>query len=385
MPTNADAGPAPANRPHLGGIESLRAYAACAIVIFHVIHLTGIPIPRSLEFMKWYFAFGVPLFFVVSAFSLAYGYEGRLSGASEVLRFYLRRFLRIAPLFYAMVAYTLLTTRGGSWLGAHSGEIAANLAFVFNLFPDLVEGISPASWSIGVEMVFYAIFPLVLMAVRGPVSAAVGTVAATVAAVLFGLRMDMLGDVPGAFIQHGFLFNLPYFGFGLFAYFSYRRMSPRLGPAALVAGVVGLLILYGMATWPTPLMPGRIGNTVFQALWGAPFALLCLAMAQNPPAILSNPVTRFLGKISFSLYLTHPYVISALTGAGAYASINALPGGSGVRFPIAVMVTLAVLTPLSWGLYQLIEKPGMDLGRRIVQRGLARKDAGPAPVGAEAA
>lgn len=379
MPTNAATVPGLASRPHLGGIESLRAYAACAIVIFHVIHLTGTPLPHSLEFMKWYFGFGVPLFFVVSAFSLAYGYEGRLGAPADVWKFYLRRVFRIAPLFYAMVAYNLLTVGNTSSLGARVGEIAANLAFVFNLFPDLVEGISPASWSIGVEMVFYAIFPLVLMAVRGPVSAAIGTVAATVAPVLFALRMDFLGDVPGAFIQHGFLFNLPYFGFGLLAYFSYRHMSPRLGGAALVAAVAGLLVLYGMAVWPTPLMPGRIGNTVFQALWGAPFALLCLAMAQNPPAILSNRVTRFLGKISFSLYLTHPYVISALTGVGAYASINTLPGGSGVRFPVAVLVTLAVLTPLSWGLYRLIEEPGMNLGRRIGQRTTARPEAGPQP------
>lgn len=385
MPTNDAAVPALASRPHLGGIESLRAYAACAIVIFHVIHLTGMPIPHSLEFMKWYFAFGVPLFFVVSAFSLAYGYEGRLGAPADVWKFYLRRFFRIAPLFYAMVAYSLLTAPDTSSYASRVGEIAANLTFVFNLFPDLVEGLTPASWSIGVEMVFYAIFPFVLTVVRGPVSAAIGVVAATIAAVLFGLRMDLLGDVPGAFIQHGFLFNLPYFGFGLLAYFTYRHMSPRLGPTALIAAVVGLLILYGMAIWPTPLMPGRIGNTVYQALWGAPFALLCVGMAQNPPAILSNRVTRFLGKISFSLYLTHPYVISALTGVGAYANINTLPGGSGVRFPLAVLVTLAVLTPLSWGLYRLIEEPGMNLGRRINRRADARPDAAPLSASPETA
>lgn len=383
--TTADTGPATPDRAHLGGIESLRAYAAFAIVIFHVIHLTGMPIPRALEFMKWSFAFGVPLFFVVSAFSLAYGYEGRLNGRDDVWKFYLRRVFRIAPLFYAMIAYTFLTTRDASWLESHLGEVAANLTFTFNLFPDLVEGISPASWSIGVEMVFYALFPFILMVVRGPLSAAISTLAAIVAAVLFGLKMDMLGDVPASFIQHGFLFNVPYFGFGLLAYFGYRHLPPRLGRGALVAAAAGLLVLYGMATWPTPLMPGRIGNTVFQALWGIPFALICLAMAHNPPALLSNPATRFLGKISFSLYLTHPYVISALTGAGAYASINNLPGGSGVRFPVAVLVTLAVLTPLSWGLYQLIEEPGMNLGRRIARRVAARQATGPASVEAETA
>ena len=87
-----------AARPHLGGVESLRAYAAFAIVIFHVIHLTQAAVPQSLEFMKNFFGYGVPLFFVVSAFSLAYGYEGRLSREGELTEFYLRRLMRIAPL-----------------------------------------------------------------------------------------------------------------------------------------------------------------------------------------------------------------------------------------------------------------------------------------------
>ena len=59
-----------AHRPHLPGVEALRGYAAFAIVIFHVIHLTQAAVPQSLEFMKWFFGYGVPLFFVVSAFSL---------------------------------------------------------------------------------------------------------------------------------------------------------------------------------------------------------------------------------------------------------------------------------------------------------------------------
>lgn len=88
----------PSGRAHLGGVESLRAYAAFAIVIFHVIHLTQASVPKSLEFMKFFFGYGVPLFFVVSAFSLAYGYEGRLFGAGQLKEFYLRRVMHRATL-----------------------------------------------------------------------------------------------------------------------------------------------------------------------------------------------------------------------------------------------------------------------------------------------
>lgn len=350
-------------RPHLDGIESLRGYAACAIIVFHVIHLAGVATPGSLSFIGGFFGFAVPLFFVVSAFSLAYGYQGRLGTGAQVGRFYLRRLFRIAPLYYAMLAFTVLAYRPGSWIGAHPGELAANLTFAFNLFPALVDGIAPASWSIGVEMLFYAILPPILLLVRGVVSAALATVAAIGLAVAFGVQMDAQGDIPGGFIQHGFLFNLPYFGFGLLGYFLYRRASSRLAGGALIAAGLGLVILYLMTLVSPPLMPGRAGNTVYQALWGGPFALLCLAMAWRPPLLLSNVVTQFLGKISFSLYLAHPHIIAALNGMGAYRNIESLPGGSGVRFPVSILLTLAVAIPLSWGLYKLIEEPGMALGR----------------------
>ena len=49
-----------------GGIESLRAYAALAVIVFHVIHLAQFDPPQSLMAMKWHFGRGVPLFFAVS-------------------------------------------------------------------------------------------------------------------------------------------------------------------------------------------------------------------------------------------------------------------------------------------------------------------------------
>lgn len=373
----ADTGSA---RPHLGGIESLRGYAACAIILFHVIHLGGVAAPQSLSFIGGFFGFAVPLFFVVSAFSLAYGYQGRLGSGAEAGRFYLRRFFRIAPLYYAVLAFTIATHGGWAWVGENLPTLGANLGFAFNLFPAWVDGVAPASWSIGVEMLFYALLPVVLVMVRGPISAGLATVIATAAAVIYGVRLDALGDIPASFIQHGFLFNLPYFAFGLLACFVYRAMPAGRGPAALAAAALGLAILYVMAVWPTPLMPGRAGNTVYQALWGGPFALLCLGMAQAPSILLSNPATQFLGKTSFSLYLSHPHVIGWMKYFGAYERVHALPGGSGVHFPVAVLVTLAVTVPISWALYRLIEAPGMALGRALSPAApVPRSEARPLP------
>jgi peptidoglycan/LPS O-acetylase OafA/YrhL len=358
-------GAAAHGRAHLGGVESLRAYAAFAIVIFHVIHLTQAPVPKSLEFMKFFFGFGVPLFFVVSAFSLAYGYEGRLFGNGQLKEFYLRRVMRIAPLYYLAIGTWLLAM---AMIGApppNSRMLVLSLTFLFNLTPSTVDGIAPASWSIGVEMLFYLIFPFVLALARTLPRAILATAAFTGVALAYAAITTRL-ELNQSFLVHGLIFNLPYFGFGLIAFKLYQVLDARRGIQVTAAGLA-LLFSFWLASGPF----GRMGWTVsiiYMLCWGAPFALICLGMAQRPLAILSNPVTEFLGKISFGLYLGHPQLIFVLTRMGVYERIQQLPGGSGVTFPLAVLVTSAALIPVAWALYVFVERPGIELGRRWAQR-----------------
>ncbi|MDO9430669.1 MAG: acyltransferase [Phenylobacterium sp.] len=356
-----------AYRPHLPGVESLRAYAAFAIVIFHVIHLTQAPVPHSLEFMKWFFGYGVPLFFVVSAFSLAYGYEGKLSTKAQTTEFYLRRVLRIAPLYYLAVAVQLMSIKAQGYDMPSLGDIALSLGFVFNLSPHMVDGIAPASWSIGVEMLFYAAFPL-LLAIATTLPRAIFLTAIFAAGAVAYTIIGSKLKVNPSFVVHGLAFNLPYFGFGLIAFQLFRLTPARLG-WYLTFGALALTV----AAWAAAPIFNRPGggmyrSVLYMAAWGAPFGLLCLGMALRPPGLLSNPVTQFLGKISFGVYLAHPQVIFGLSRLGVYEAIQRLPGGSGLTFPLAVLVTCAAVIPLAWGLFVFVETPGIQMGRRIARR-----------------
>lgn len=362
----AAAGPH-AYRPHLPGVESARAYAAFAIVIFHVIHLTQAPVPHSLEFMKWFFGYGVPLFFVVSAFSLAYGYEGKLSTKAQTGEFYLRRVLRIAPLYYLAIAAQLASIKAQGHDMPPLGDIALSFGFVFNLSPHMVDGIAPASWSIGVEMLFYAAFPL-LLAIATTLPRAIFLTAAFAALAVAYTMIGTKLKVNPSFVVHGLFFNLPYFGFGLIAFQLFRLTPPRLGRYLTIGALALMAAAWAAAPIFTRPGAGVASNVLYMAAWGAPFGLLCLGMALRPPGVLSNRVTQFLGKISFGVYLAHPQVIFALSHLGAYAAIQRVPGGSGVTFPLAVLATSAAVIPLAWGLFVFVETPGIQLGRRIVRR-----------------
>lgn len=353
-------------RPHLPGVEALRGYAAFAIVIFHVIQLTQAAIPQSLEFMKW-FGYGVPLFFVVSAFSLAYGYAGKLSDGRQVTEFYLRRLFRIAPLYYLAILAQLGVI---AYLGPAQPSLPSLLlafGFAFNLNPSMVDGIAPASWSVGVEMLFYAIFPFVPALAATLPRAILLTVAFAALSVGHAFLAHKFKLNP-SFVTHGLVFNLPYFGFGLVAYRLLRITPARWGATLSFSGLA--LIVAVWAASPIFSIPtaGGVVNVLYMLAWGAPFAVLCLGMALSPPALLSNRVTQFLGRISFGVYLGHPQVIFVLDRLGVYARIREIQGGSGVTFPLAVLVTSAVVIVLGWALFRFVESPGIALGRRLAGR-----------------
>ena len=86
----------------LSGLESLRWYAAAAMIVYHVAKIRTDSIERRNEVVQ-FLNFGVPFFYVVSAFGLWYGYLGKLATGSQLKQFYRRRFFRIASLFYAML------------------------------------------------------------------------------------------------------------------------------------------------------------------------------------------------------------------------------------------------------------------------------------------
>jgi len=104
---------------------------------------------------------GVMLFFVVSCFSLFFTMPARLREARPIMSFFTHRFFRIAPLFYAWLAITCVLMVYVYHLPVTTAAVFQSIFFVFNLVPGNQGGIVMASWTIGVEMLFYAIFPLI--------------------------------------------------------------------------------------------------------------------------------------------------------------------------------------------------------------------------------
>ena len=107
--------------------------------------------------------FGVQLFFLLSAFSLALSWTRSDEKLNKIKFFYLKRAQKIVPLFFILTLYYFFVSEGSS-LSLQYFILLISFAFIF--MPEMVINIIPGSWSIGIEFLFYLIFPLLILKIQ---------------------------------------------------------------------------------------------------------------------------------------------------------------------------------------------------------------------------
>lgn len=359
----------------LPGIHGLRALAALGVALYHVAMLIRPP-PGELMFVKHYFAYGVPLFFVISGFSLALSTLPQVGRDNWVQGYFVKRFFRIAPLFYALLAFRLVQwSMKGRDVGA--ADVIVNLTFTFNFLPGKHESIVAAGWTIGVEMIFYAVLPVILVGVRGGAATAILAALAVTTSLAARSIFPTLEGLPSNYAVMSFIGNAQFFALGILAYHVFAALKERaIRPASIAtvgtAVTVGLLMVIVLG----PLTYVNGANT---PLWGALFAALCVWQALAPGRANGSRPFVYLGERSYSLYLIHPMVI-LLPRAEWRAWDERLTETIGDwSFVVISLAVLGLTIALSAVSYALIEAPGMRLGSHLVR---TRFPGAPRPSGA---
>lgn len=155
-------------------VDSMRGWAILMVIACHqalAFHLVG-----PLKLLTSYGQTGVFLFFLASAFTLSNSASLRADESHPVRNFFIRRYFRIAPLYYLGIAFyaclTMLFPKYTAGLANTSAlSLAANLALIHSLIPETFSGAMPGGWSIGTEWTFYAIFPVLFAASQKLVAA----------------------------------------------------------------------------------------------------------------------------------------------------------------------------------------------------------------------
>jgi len=343
-------------------LDGLRGFAICGVVLIHVGQLfTGLPAP--VEHFAAYGYRGVQLFFIVSAFTLTGTLVGRVFRPGE---FYLKRFLRIAPMFYlAIVAYLLVDVDGAP---STPLDAALTVLFLHGLAPSSINSVVPGGWSIATEAMFYASLPALLVWITSLPRALVALAVSAVLALASRVAIPALlaGHAPAAsieqFVHFGFLNNLPALILGIVVFYALRdplalRVAPMVARAGLAACLVALTVI-GL----TNIGPLR------QPIIAAGFlAGVLFFTALAPPRVIDNRVLRHIGTVSFSIYLIHFAILHF--GHGLADRL----GDSVAALVATYVVTLVVSTVLASLTYRFIELPAIELGRRVSGRMAERR------------
>jgi len=353
-------------KTRLDFLDSLRGLAALYVMLFHMALLPepDLALPQWARMTVLNGGMGVTLFFVVSAFSLFYTMPARLREPHPWGSFFVHRFFRIAPLFYLWIALSLLRDQQ-LFDRTHSlAEIALSVAFAFNLSPQGQEGFVWASWTIGVEMLFYALFPLYYVFAtdkRRALCLALLLLVMWYAAKALAIYFVQDPNTMEMFGKWSFLKHLSVFACGGVAFHAFFRADKSIAPDRSS----GLLLIVGALYLYTALLNGWLPDIFGDAYyWQAVlFAMLLVGLGAAPIKLLVNAFTKYLGKVSYSLYLSHPTVIYLLMPV--YAGIQRSVHNPSLSFAACTLLTLAAVLFVSEITYRLVEEPGINLGKRL--------------------
>ena len=381
-------------RTWLPGIEALRGVAALTVVMHHSWSLStqpGLPPDDRIPFywvVEGFGLWGVMLFFMLSGYLLADTFWRPEPADMRV--YFIRRFFRIAPAYYVSLVVLFLFFAAHKLVFSEQGakQLAANVTFTHYLFPNYSSSlnVNGAWWTLTIEMLLYAFLPVMALLVR--FNPWLGT--AVLIAIGLGWRAWVAFD--GDWLRH-FYFGDNQFNLGIESLFIARQFIGALSIFAL--GIMARwLVVHGHLDWFYSRLPTRLGVSSFLVLMLPSVALLywvesgtqyanrvlftvydfvvmlvlvpALLLAARPQGFSASPlrsVSTWLGERSYSIYLWHFPLVLVMYERGP---LRRLPPDDGYwwRLPAILLLTL-VFASVS---YHLVERPGMEYGRRLARR-----------------
>ena len=328
------------------------------VVLHHILEesqpLFNDAIPRPLVLFG---ASGVDLFFVISGFIMDYTNHDRFGRGSASTDFFVRRIIRIVPLYWlCTLLIVVLHVVGGLYRHMDITPLSLVLSLLFLPNANIVLGMG---WTLNYEMYFYVTLAVWLFA-----SNRVGTagVICSIAAIM------ALGWLLPASPARFFLTNpiaLEFcFGFAVASAFTRGRLSTGWGRTALLFGLLALAAgSFGPSNGTAGLTP-----QVRIFFWGLPaVALLIAALSVGGADGRIGRCMLLIGDASYSLYLTHSFVMVG------YATILKTGVAAAIPRPLLMLVPVAVSLAVGLGAYRLIEHP---MNERLKlwwkQRGIVR-------------
>lgn len=340
---------------YFSNLDGVRFIAAAMVVFHHIEQMKDefkIVNFWDTAFIQGLGHLGVLLFFVLSGFLITYLLldEKKIMGDISIKKFYIRRILRIWPLYFLIVFLgffiypTIAFLNYGELTNLISKDFNIKLSLFVFLLPQLALFLFPPipfvaqAWSIGVEEQFYLIWPLLVKKIkRVPF--------VLVLIIIFGIFFRIYFRKQGYGGTLGYMLNINGMavgGLGAYIYFAEKQKILDLLYKKKIQFLVYLLLIVMIikGTW-IPFINDEIYATIF--------VICVINLAGNKGSIISlkNKILKYLGKISFGLYMYHGIAIFLTL---KIISKNNMPLWVIYPFVFVIAITIAGIS------YELFEK-----------------------------
>ncbi|MFN0200133.1 MAG: acyltransferase family protein [Bacteroidia bacterium] len=360
----------------LAYIDALRGLAILGVLMVHC-SINGLRhYPDWVGEIFYEGARGVQLFYVVSAFTLFLSFHHRKKEEKYPIRnFFVRRFFRIAPMYYVAIAYFLwqdgLGPRG--WLGDAQSisplNILSNTLFLHGLSPYWINSLVPGGWSVGVEMLFYLMLPFLFPIITNLNRAMIFTLATLAIKIVLHYFLYKHHLIGHAWLWTNYLYlyfpsQLPIFGFGMMAYFILMKKDYQFDKWLIPI----FLLLLNVQYYTSKPEFRHLGIS----LYGVLFLGLVILLAHRPYKLIVNPLFIYLGKVSYSAYLINWGVLYwIVTQKAKFNLLDFFKSPLGIypylNFFTRLAVTTLIVMLIATVLWKVIEQPFQRLGKKWIE------------------
>ena len=355
-------------------LDSLRGIAVLGVVLVHC----GL-LAQSGGFLGQVTAagqYGVQLFFVISAITISMTYQqhAKKNGTSprSALAWMIRRVYRIWPL-YAIAAF--LYSIEGFILNAHHGsivaqkiewfDILANLIFIHTWIPSANNSVVPGGWSISVEVMFYCIFPVLMMGQKKPHFRSLFIVLAVLSLAISEL-VNRLVFGTFAIVNNSYFYfwlptQIPVILIGCWFYFrvfDQNSSNSQINVWVLTVTFAALSACgLALGSW------GQLSPGISPSIFALAFCCLAVSASSGRLGFIGGRWMSEIGVCSYSIYLVHFALIHVARLTLKVFAINPHPGLVLLLF-IYIPVTALSFYIATWT-RRLVEIPGIEMGRRL--------------------
>jgi peptidoglycan/LPS O-acetylase OafA/YrhL len=375
-------------------IDAVRGWAILLVISHHVAEpFLELPYPiKKLTNFGWH---GVQLFFLASAMTLMMSWSRQSNSFPLAARnFFIRRFLRIAPMYYigALIYYIAMPPDTGFDLG----QLLRSFLFVNAWHPQWLPTtpgwvVVPGGWSIGVEFTFYALFPI-LAVVLTTLSRALLFAAAALVVAYFANQFGTVWyrDSGSTAVRNFLYFWFPnqafVFALGIALYHFVMRTRLRIAskPVTYLLFAVVAAVCVVVAEHPSALRilsPLNESSTLLVAVLC--FMVFIVVLAKGAKTVIAGAWMRRLGVYSFSAYVVHFLFVKFIPiWSNGLIDLQAT-GYMAMVMCLLLWVPTMICTVATAALaHKTIEQPGMNLARRLTarRRGTMGEASAPAPI-----